>query len=323
MIGLPFCSLMACVEPITVGEMEAGTEENNEQGGSPTDNTNQLVESVTLLRVLPVDSSLDAEIFCVAVPVTPRALITSASCFRGGIKYGEILSGSEVNFYQSGPRIAVVKSVYSHPAYNPNIPTNIGADLAVVHVDRDVNTPLLTPFGGDLDSSISPLVRVGYLPNEELLFRKQVSFGLDYTQDMALLSFIGTGEAASPCRITGAPVLASVDGKASLIAISSYGDVSCTEGGSASLLKQSATFLNEALSEMITLPEGVNAQVQGNLSCSQAFKCFDVSACLAFMGEEASMQYNQLFQCAQAASCENFSCYEMNCPEQFQACIAQ
>ena len=311
----------SCVQPISIEETESN---GGESIGEPeVDMTALLTESVTLLRVLPVDTSTNAEIFCVAVPVTQRVLITSASCFSTGIRYGEVLSGPEVDFSQSGPRLAIIEKVYSHPMYVPNIPANGGFDLAVVHVDRDVNMTPLTPYGGDLDPSITPLLRVGYLPNEALLFRKQVAFAANFTQSMSVLSFNMSAGQATPCQVTGSPVLSTISGKPTLIAVSSFGDVSCTDGGSASLFKQSIDFLNPAIGGTLALPEGVNAQVQGDLSCSQAFKCNDVSACLAFVGEEARIQYSALFQCTQNTGCDNFACYMTDCPEEYSACFNQ
>ena len=316
-------SLSACVDPITVEETEttAGTEPI---GGEPSgDTTTILTDRVALLRVLPVDTSTDAEIFCTVVPVSDRVMITSASCFRAGIRYGEILNGREINFSLGEQRLAIVQRVYSHPEYLSTVPVNTGVDLAVIHVDRPLNMIPLTPFADPLTPSIQPLIRVGYLPNDDLTFRKEVSFGSSYAQEMSLLLF-DEGNTSSPsCRVNGAPVLSTVNGQSSLIAISSFGDVSCTSGGSASLIQQSADFLNAAFREMITLPEGVNAQVQANLSCAQAFKCFNVSACINHLGEEAGQQYTAFFQCTQDKGCDNFSCYETECPDEFRACIGQ
>ena len=311
----------SCVQPISIEEAEPN---GGDSIGEPeADMTALLTESVTLLRVLPVDTSTDAEIFCVAVPVTQRVLITSASCFNRGIRYGEVLSGPEVNFSQSGPRLAIIEKVYSHPMYVPNVPANNGLDLAVVHIDRDINMTLLTPYGGNLDPSLTPLLRVGYLPNEALLFRKQVAFATNFAQSMSVLSFDTSGGLEPSCHVTGSPVLSTISGQPTLIAVSSFGDVSCTDGGSASLLQRSAEFLNAAIAGTLTLPEGVNAQVQGDLSCAQAFKCNDVSACLAFVGEVARIQYTALFQCTQATGCDNFACYMTDCPEEYSACFNQ
>ena len=312
--------IYSCVDPIppdpvvTAGEMTGGEEVE--------DRTQEMLDSTFMIRILPVDSSLGAEIFCTGVALRPQLVITSASCFRAGVKYAEIMSGSAIDFQNNNDRLATVTKVYKHPAYSPEIPQNIGADLAIVHVDRQLIVPILKPFIGELNEVESTLYRVGYLADEEINFTKQVSFATGPTVNDALLSFSG-GEGAleQPCLVSGGPVLAIVNQEPHLIAVSSWGDASCTEGGSASLLSKSVNFINNASSEMIELMDGEQAQVQGGLTCSQAFKCYQVPSCLLFLTEEAGMIFEQLYNCARDLGCTSEDCYQDSCPDLFNQCI--
>ncbi len=312
----------ACVEPISVdpemngGEGLAGTESMDGEL------TETLVSSVLMLRVLPFDTSLGAEVFCTGVAIQPKLIITSASCFRAGVRYAEVLSGSEINFFNNNPRLAVVTEVYKHPAFSPSLPVNNGADLAIVHVDQQLLIPLVEPFVGDLSSTSANLLRVGYLPNEDISFRRQVSFGLNPNIEQDLVSFSTDPSDNEPvCLVSGAPVLALIDNKPQLIAVSSRGDDSCTNGGNASLLRSSVNFINQASRKEIELPEGEQAQVQGGLNCAQAFKCYNVPSCLLYLTPEAQEQINALFTCAQEQGCQSTDCYETSCPELFNECI--
>ncbi len=320
-------SLSACVETIVVEAEMGGAESNNNGGEMQIDNTSMLVNSALLIRVIPEDTSLGAELFCVGVPVTQRAIITSASCFRGGLRYAEILSGLTVSFSDDRNRLAIVEKAYKHPAFNPDIPADLGSNLVVAHVDRDLNTQTVLPYVGEVNDSLTPLLRVGYLADMELNFQRTVAFGLNPTLEDSIIVF-EDGEGSLPlCNVTGAPVLAIVNNQPSLIGVSSWGNESCTEGGSASSLSQQTTidFLNDALNQTYTVPAGQSASAKGDLSCSQAFKCFNYSGCLAFLGAEASMQYDNLYLCTSAAGCaaDDFGCFMESCPEEYSACLGQ
>lgn len=320
-IALCICMIsLSCVDPITVEPMIAGEQivDNNDS----SEQTEIMTNSILILRVLPVDTSLGAEIFCSAVALQPQLIITSASCFRAGVRYAEVLNGPEVDFFNNNPRLAVVTEVYKHPAYNSGLPVNNGADLAIVHVDQQLIAPLVEPFVGDLGSNTNTLLRVGYLPNEDISFRRQVSFGLNPMIQDDVLSFSNDASANEPvCLVPGAPILSVIDNKPHLIAVSSRGDDSCTMGGNASLLKSSINFINQASRKAIELPEGEQAQVQGGLSCAQAFKCYNVPSCLLYLTPAAQEELTALFTCAQQQGCQGFDCYEMTCPELYNECI--
>ena len=322
---ISFLSL-SCVDPITVepemgGEMSEPDTDNFEQ-------TETLTNSVLILRILPVDTSLGAEIFCSGVALQPKLIITSASCFRAGVRYAEVLSGAEVSFSNNEPRMAVVTEVYKHPAYSLGLQTNNGADIAIVHVDRQLLVPLVEPFIGELSSNSANLLRVGYRPNEEsgiegqISFRRQVSFGLNPMLQGDVLNFNNGSDNNEPvCLVSGAPILSIIDNKPHLMAVSSRGDDSCTMGGDASMLKSSVNFINQASRKDIQLPEGEQAQVQGGLNCSAAFKCYSVPSCLLYLTPAAQDQINALFICAQEQGCNSPDCYQMVCPEQYNECV--
>ena len=120
-------ALASCVTPVTVDstDINGGVDVSGGSNiGSEEDMTEALINSVFVIRVLPVDTSLGAEIFCTGVQVQPTLVMTSASCFRAGVRYAEVLDGSKVDFRNNPPRLGIVTEVYRHRAYEPGFPTN-------------------------------------------------------------------------------------------------------------------------------------------------------------------------------------------------------
>ena len=319
-----FSVLSACVEKISVDSTDInGMAGSMVNGGSvyEEDQTELLTNSTFMIRVLPADTSLGAEIFCTGVALQPKIAITSASCFRAGVRYAEILGGPDISFFNNNPRLGVVTEVYSHRAYEFGAPVNNGADLAIVHVDQQLVVPIVQPYVGDFSDIQTNLYRIGYSPNEDLEFRRQVSFGLNPAVAEDVLLFSQMPSDNEPCLIQGGPVLALIDNQPSLIAVSSRGNESCTVGGNASLLTNSISFLNDAAMKVYQLKDGQQAQVQGGLNCSEAFKCYELAACLTYLTQTAQEELTALFSCAQEGGCNQQDCYQSTCPELFDACI--
>ena len=315
---------VSCVDPVVIN----GTEDTTSGGdqGPSEEATSRLVEHALLIRVIPVDSSGDrgAEVFCAAVALQSNLLITTASCFQGGVRYAEVKRGPSVSFRDIEPRLGIVTQVYTHPVFTPGIPTNSGYDVAVVKISSSpevaATIPIVELFEGD-PSSLDQLLRVGYQRGENDLFQRVVSFGFGAQTIDAVLSFsVMTTSEAEPCLTSGGPVLALLDGNPQIIAISSRGDESCTQGGSASIVNASRDFIQDAYRGTLEVSEQ-NPDVVRDLSCAQYFLCYHFRECRDALTASAQQLIDNLLACALDQGCNEFSCYPDVCPTEYDLCV--
>ena len=108
---LCMCSLVyvSCIDPVIVDtnseQIEGGN--NSTQMYSNDELVALLAERALLIRVIPVDTSNEAEVFCVGVALQPGLIVTVASCFEEGVRYAEVKRGASITFDNSEPRVGI------------------------------------------------------------------------------------------------------------------------------------------------------------------------------------------------------------------------
>ena len=324
-LGLCSWGVMSCINPVVIDNVqgEEVTGGVDTPGRSPDDINMLLAEAALLIRVIPVDDSRGAEVFCVAVALQPSLLITSASCFQGGVRYAEVKRGAQISFQDNEARVGVVTQVYKHPGFIPGIPVNNGYDFAVVKITPPSNfdspPQVVTLYERD-PMTLDTLLRVGYKRGEDNVFQRRVSFGSG-TQAMGeVLTFSASAGGDAPCPVSGSPVMAYVNGAPHVVALSAHGDETCTQGGSAGIVNASRAFISDAYEGQIDT-SGQNYEVTGDLSCAQFFLCYQVPDCQMKLTMPAQMLMNDLFACINETMCNEFSCYPTACPDEYDLCV--
>ena len=327
---LCMCSLayVSCIDPVIVdnnsGQIEGGSD------STPMYSDDELVallaEHALLIRVIPVDTSNEAEVFCVGVALQPGLVITVASCFENGVRYAEVKRGASITFDNSEPRVGIVTHVYKHPGFISGIPINNGYDIAAIKITTPSNfdsaPPIASLFDGDL-STMNNLLRVGYQRGLDNVFQRRVSFGTGAQVMSEVLRFpTSPNSVEEPCLTSGGLVLSLSEDEPQVIAVSSHGNDSCTQGGSASVLGASRDFIQQAYTGMLDM-SGQNHTVTGELSCAQFFLCYQVVECQSSLTIPAKMLIDELFACVNDAemTCTDFSCYPDKCPDEYNNCV--
>ena len=315
----------ACVDPLVVNMSENVDAGMTELGPSTDEKNRILTESILLVRILPINPMV-GEVFCSAVAIQNNLLLTSATCLKEGVRYAEVKRGSDVFFRDNEPRVGLAFKYYRHKQYAPTSFNVDSHDLGVIRLKSAIpDASIVTLFEGDV-STLDSMLRIGYQRDDGDQFRRMVSFGLNQENTDEIISFNGSsGLTETPCTVTAGLVLTYKDNQAQVVAISTRGNDSCTQGGSGPIVNtpDNRTFLQDAFEDTHVDPSNEPNTIRGGLNCAQALNCYYDSCLAEYTTEEAQQQMNDLFLCAQAAQCQETLCYYDTCPEEFNACTSQ
>lgn len=239
-------AMMGCT-----AETAAVEDEHVEQSESSIINGAETSSFPGIVALYGVKPGATGGSLCTASVVAPTVLLTAAHCVAPsvvghGLEFKALLGHTLADPASPSPRIDV-KEVHWDQQFDAQALTN-GHDIAVAILAQPVN---ITPLRINRSSlpSLSKARLVGYGLNDG---KAQTGAGIKRTAEVPVRSvdtkFVVTGSwfGTTMCSgDSGGPVLATIDGKETIIGVNSYGFVQCLGTGSSTRVDSYLSFIDQ------------------------------------------------------------------------------